>query len=365
MAHRLNGILVDHFLSPLQQLLYRTVCIIDCLNYGTMYPAFFDRVDIDPNVYYVFVLRGSMMGVPDKTRGNKRFATTCVGPARIIEPNVMVISVCSSYMYSIQLGRKDPRCSFSCRVSEGLYNLWSLSSGSGLSGKHRIPPFLSLVNNMADDACQLDDFIIGVVSAVLTRAGKHAEIYSGDGRFFDATVELPKIRYPFYMVVTTSRDRVGVPVYQHDCNVLHEALNHTPNPDYIEPYHDDEAPLWRRTMDTKRKMDDRKTIWIRAKSTKRHEQIPLVDVARKGLESPVAHLEETQYEDPVTPDEYDFLQREAFDAVEDGHDPDCAHVTEQPAMRSISLEDMQRLGSTGPDAALVSRGSRRRSHRRV
>ena len=116
-------------------------------------------------------------------------------------------------------------------------------------------------------------------------------------------------------------------------------------------------------MDTKRKMDDRKHIWERARSTRRYEQIPLVDVARPFLESPIAHLEETSYEDPVTQDEYEYLQREAFDAVEDGHDPDCAHVNDPPAMRSISLEDVQRLGSTGPDDALVSRGSRRRSRR--
>ncbi len=70
MAQRLNGILVDHFLLPLQQLQYRTVWIIDCLNYGTIYPAFFDHVDIDKNIYYVFVFRGSMMSVPDKTNGN-------------------------------------------------------------------------------------------------------------------------------------------------------------------------------------------------------------------------------------------------------------------------------------------------------
>ncbi len=359
MGRRLNGILVDRFLTPLQQLRYRSVWIVDCLNYSTMYPQFFEHVDIDPNVYYVFVLRGSMMNVPDKTRGNKRFATSCFGPESIVEPNVMVISACSSYMYSMRLGQKDPRCSFSCRVSEGLYNLWSLSSGAGLSGKHRIPPFLSLVNGMADDACQLDDFIIGVIAAVLTRAGKHAEIYSADGRFQTEVLELPRIRYPFYIVVSTNHERVGIPVYQRDCAVLHEALNHTPNPDYIEPYRDEEAPIWRQTMDTKRKMDDRKTIWLRAKSTRRHAQIPLVNVARPFLESPIAHMEETSYEDPVTTDEYELLRRHAFDAVEDGHDPDCAHVNDPPAMRSISLEDVQRLGSIEQGAAPSRRPPRR------
>ena len=36
---QLNGILVEHLLLPLQQLRKQPIVIVDCLNYGTIYPC--------------------------------------------------------------------------------------------------------------------------------------------------------------------------------------------------------------------------------------------------------------------------------------------------------------------------------------
>ena len=108
---QLNGILVDHLLLPLQNLPYSKVHVIDCLNYATMYPKFFRHVDNDPSVFYIFATRGRFMGVPDKTRGRRRFETTCPGVKSVLHENVMVISCCSSYMYTMKLDNAS-RCSY-------------------------------------------------------------------------------------------------------------------------------------------------------------------------------------------------------------------------------------------------------------
>ncbi len=310
-------------------------------------------MDNDPTVLYIFVGRGNFMPVPDKTRGDKRFSTTCLGPERVTDENVWVVTACSSYLYSMKVGTA-PVCSFDCKVAEGLYNLWALSSGKG---EPRIPPFLSLLAGTATDACQLDDFIVGVTSAVLVKAGARVEIWSGDGRFRTAAIELPRIRYPFYLVLQTHEHRVGIPVYQRDSEALYQALNNTANPDYITPYRIDNVPIWQQYMDTKRKMSERQDQWRRSKAARPPAKIPSVNLSRPFMESPVAELEESSYEDPVTPEEHTFLQTHAFDGVEDGGDPDCAHVMDPPTMSILTREELQRLASYAVEA---SRGRSRR-----
>ena len=73
----------------------------------------------------------------------------------------------------------------------------------------------------------------------------------------------------------------------------------------------------------------------------------MVDVAQRfeALESPVTGSEEeSSYEDPVSEAEHAYLQREAFDAVEDGGDAGCDRVSDAPAIRAISLDDLRRRG---------------------
>ena len=217
----LNGILVDHFLHPLLGIArsaWSSVWVIDCLNYATMYPQFFNRVSNDPTVYYIFVVRGNFTAIPDKQI--KPFGTTCPGVSEIRDQNVMVISVCSSYMYSIKINTT-PRCSFDCPVSEGLFNLWSVSSGYGLPEKQRIPRELSSVDQIAEDACQLDDFIIGVVAALLSRQGARVEIFSTDSRFFGETLDLPMIRYLF----TWSSTHMATESESQSTRGIHESSN--------------------------------------------------------------------------------------------------------------------------------------------
>ena len=59
------------------------------------------------------------------------------------------------------------------------------------------------VDTLSVDMCQIDDFMLSVVAAILVDAGKRVRIYSKDGRFRRQTLELPRIRYPFYCVVQT------------------------------------------------------------------------------------------------------------------------------------------------------------------
>ena len=81
-------------------------------------------------------------------------------------------------------------------------------------------------------------------------------------------------------------------------------------------------------MDTKRKMGERQSQFNRSRASRPPPKIPIVNIARPFMESPVAELEESSYEDPVTPEEHAYLQTHAFDGVEDCDDPHCVHVTE-------------------------------------
>ena len=229
----LNGLLIEHFLAPLQHIAstWPSIFVVDCLNsHDATYPAFFSHVDRDPAVFYIFVHRGNFMNIPDKDKGDQRFATTCVGPQSVHDDNVMVVSVCSSYMYTLKLDR--PRCSFKCKISEGLFNAWSVTKGAGSENRFRTP-FLSLLSAEAEDQCQLDDFVMGVCVAFTVRLGALVRMFSLDKRFRAQAIELPRILYPFYLVVQTSGSRVGVPVYQQDSAFLYRELNNSPNPDYI------------------------------------------------------------------------------------------------------------------------------------
>ena len=117
---------------------------------------------------------------------------------------------------------KTARCSYHCKVSEGLLTLGRKTSGLGLRENRvqRSHPFISAVDQLAIDMCQIDDFVVAVAVAVLQDAGKRVEVYSRDGRFQLPTLQLPRIRYPFFMVVQTHDSTVGVPVYQKDSSVL-------------------------------------------------------------------------------------------------------------------------------------------------
>ena len=113
-------------------------------------------------------------------------------------------------------------------------------------------------------------------------------------------------------------------------------------------------------MDTKRKMGERQAQWRRSRAARPPAKIPIVNIARPSLESPVVDLDEGSYDDPVTPEEQSYLQTHAFDAIEEGDDPDCNHVTENPTMGSLTREELRRLASYEDVAAKrVMRRSRR------
>ena len=346
---QLNGILVEHLLLPLQRLRKQPIVIVDCLNYGTTYPKFFNRVENDPRAYYVFVIRGNFMNVPDERHPSKAFQTTCPGVNLVANDNVMVVSVCSSYMYSIRLGTI-PRCSTSCKVAEGLFNLWSSSSGQG--SRERIPPAFSFVDALATDACQLDDFMIGVIAAVVTKAGLQAQIYTADKRFYEKKIELPRIYYPFYLVVHTEQNRVGIPVYQRDSKILYDALNNSTNPSHFR-----KQGSWPNVFDTERKMNERKTQWrdsraLAASMQQLHARVQATDASHRHLESPVSGYEESVYSDPISRDDHLLIEKEAFAEMEGGENPDCDRVTQAPTMGRMSLQDLQRIaaGATSVDA---------------
>ena len=78
------------------------------------------------------------------------------------------------------------------------------------------------------------------------------------------------------------------------------------------------------------------------------------------MESPVADVDESSYDDPVSPEEQSYIQTHAFDAIEEGDDPDCAHVLDSPTMSSLTREELRRLASYEDEAAKqVMRRSRR------
>ena len=88
------------------------------------------------------------------------------------------------------------------------------------------------------------------------------------------------------------------------------------------------------------------------------------DVTRRFLESPVEGLEDSSYSDPVTPEEHAYIQREAFDAIDGGDDPDCGYIAKAPTLHPIHREELERLASfrdlvAAPPAAAPRRRCRR------
>ena len=189
----------------------------------------------------------------------------------------------------------------------------------------------------------MDDFIIAVVTGVLTDAGRSVQILSIDGRFYEATLSLPRILYPFYMVVHTHDNRVGIPVYQKDAAMLYNLVDGTHNPDYEPPRKVEGVPIYLSHWDTKRKLQERHHVWRQSKATRSASQASETDVSRPGLEDPIDGLSENSYEDPVSSQDYEELQREGFDRVEG--DAGCGHVTNAPQMGASTAERTRRLAS--------------------
>jgi hypothetical protein len=242
----------------------------------------------------------------------------------------MVLSCCSSYMFSMRLDNAS-RCSFTCNVPEALFNVWSLSSGSG---GPRFPRSLAALDELAKDQCQTDDLMIAVVTRALTAAGRAVKTLSKDGRFYEATLSPPRIVYPSYTVVHTHDSRVGILVCQKDAATLYRLADGTHNPGYESPTRTEGAPVhlshWERHQD-----------WRQSKKARPVSKILETDASRPRLEG----LSESSFQDSVTDGEHRELQREGFDAVLGGEDPDCGHVTGAQQMGTSSVEHRRRLAT--------------------
>lgn len=94
---------------------------------------------------------------------------------------------------------------------------------------------IKLTDVVSVDMCQIDDFMVSVVAAILVDAGKRVRIYSKDGRFRSLTLQLPRVRHPFYCVVQTFADEVGVPIYQRDSKQLYESILGAKVKKYVHP----------------------------------------------------------------------------------------------------------------------------------
>ena len=210
----------------------------------------------------------------------------------------------------------------------------------------RIPPALGFVDALATDACQLDDFMIGVVAAVVTKAGLEAQILTGDKRFYEKHIELPRIYYPFYLVVHTEQNRVGIPVYQRDSEILYGALNNSPNPSRFTKQGSGPKTVFH----TKQQMNDRKNQWRNSRAVasslqKLHARVQATDASRLYLENPVLGYEESEFSDPISPADHSLIEKEAFDEMEGGGHPDCDRVTQTPTMRRISMQDLEGIAA--------------------
>jgi hypothetical protein len=195
------------------------------------------------------------------------------------------------------------------------------------------------------DACQIDDFMLCVVAAVLGDSGKRVKIYSHDGRFRSQILQLPRIHYPFYCVVQTFADEFGTPIYQRDSKVLYESINdRIRNPNYVQPYAIDVAPpIYLEYVNTKSVMLDRYGAWSTARTNqpRLHTTPASVGADYNFIESPVSGLSESDY-NPV---------EELEHGLEIGVS-DCSSVQNAPAMRPSHLQTLQRKA-----------GARRHSHR--
>ena len=146
------------------------------------------------------------------------------------------------------------------------------------------------------------------------------------------------------MIVHTRDSRVGIPVHQKDAATLYRLVDGTHNPGYEPPARIEGAPVHLSHWDTKRKLEERHQDWRQSKAARPVSKISETDASRPGFEDPIEGLSESSFEDPVTDGEHRELQREGFDAVLGGEDPDCGHVTGAQWMSASSVEHARALG---------------------
>ena len=100
-------------------------------------------------------------------------------------------------------------------------------------------------------------------------------------------------------------------------------------------------------------MNERERLWrvsrvLRSAAQKLDaSRVQQVDASQPNLESTVSGYEESDYSDPVTPEDHAFIEKEAFGAIEGGDEPDCDRVTRAPVMQRMSLQNLQQIGSVG------------------
>ena len=196
------------------------------------------------------------------------------------------------------------------------------------------------LDELAKDQCQTDDFMIAVVTRVLTDAGRAVKTLSKGGRFYVATLSPPRIVCPFYTVVRTHDSRVGILVCPKDAATLYRLVDGTHNPGYEPPTRIEVAPVHLSHWDTKRKLGERHRDWRQSKAARPVSRISGADASRPRLEG----LSESPFRDPVADGEHRELQREGYDAVLGGDDPDCGHVTGARWMSVSSVEHARALG---------------------
>ena len=106
-------------------------------------------------------------------------------------------------------------------------------------------------------------------------------------------------------------------------------------------------------------MNDRVETWKKSRARERLVNIYMADVSRPFLENPVDGLEQSSFEEPFADAHSAEVQREGFDKVEDGEDPDCDHVLHPPPLRTITMGELRRLAAF-PEEPTPTAAARRR-----
>ena len=377
-----NGRLAEAFVAPLLGVHLERALVIDCQNYGTSYPSFFRREAFDPGAYYVFVNRGDLGILPTQRERTKPRPPRCSVPTSVRHPNVMC-TACSSYMYLRGINGLS-RCLFDCPTLSALHALGQTSSGDSKNRIQTPYPEFAAADRIAIDACQLDDYVLCIAYALLLRAGvPHVEILSTDGRFAGATIPLPDIRLPFYLVVQTQHSTAAAPVYQSDLRQLRLDFDNVPNTNHRDLW-ERADPAWMEKSESYRTHARQKNDELNREELQRRwgrfkqgrapgvdgaagsadvaaryggTEAPVGGDARSAYADPILQLRETMYQE-LSDEAARELAAEARISAQRGvaFDPaqyllNCAGLEARPTMARARLAEVARsVGAGLPEA---------------
>ena len=172
---RTNASLYATLIGQLLRIQPSEVVLIDCNNTGATGPKKMSKFAAHAQARY----KGSFVVFVDRPAftpaGHAAFNNSCSVPQMMPE-DTLCVTACSSYMLSVRwASMRRPQCSYGCTdlAMTGLRYEWKDANPElYYEDTAGIAKDLQPFDELTEDACQLDDFLMAVAAFVLSAAGK-------------------------------------------------------------------------------------------------------------------------------------------------------------------------------------------------